>query len=234
MASEAADDVGALTGALASLAVDEPSSGEAGAAQARSSEAVSDDADEHVEWAVAREWAEDSCAGESTPTSARSANVAPATPVRLHVHASVARLSEDDGAPASAASWCRTPSSAPPFDTRHSQRLIHAAAQLVHSALHLPPPLLAQCICACALRALSHLLPQLPSSAAEEAHKLVLRAQKLSATRCDSALPVALMLLERMEQAIEESRRLQQAAAAHEPDLPVRPPGIGVRRWLCV
>ena len=218
--SEPADDVEALAGALAHLAVSAPESGEAYAyAQARSSEAESEGADEHVEWAEAREWAEDGSAGHSTPASARSANLVPATPVRLHVHASVARLLEDDGEPTSAATWCRTPFSAPPFDTSHTQRLVHAAAQLVRSALHLPPPLLAECICACALRALSHLLPQLPLSAAEEAHDLVAQAQQLSAARCDSALPVALLLMERIEQALDEARR-------HE-----RPP---VRRWLCV
>ena len=201
--------------------------------EAADSEAVYEDADEHTGWDDAVEWAADDISVQSTPATAPSAAYISATPVRLHVHASVALLMDDSEAlshdrPSLSSgatlhpSALYTPSSLPFSDTDRYRHLVQRAVQLVHTALHLPPPLPAESTCACPLRTVVHRLPQLTVPDTEEALDLLTQALQLSVTRCESVMEVAVVLMERLEQAFEETRR-------HE-----RAPGAGVRRWLCV
>ena len=198
--------------------------------------AIYEEADEQIAWDEAVEWAADNSELPSTPATAASAGFVTATPVRLHVHASVALLMDDKEplwhnqprqhssiALTSPSTTSRSPPSSHPIDTatQHLQ-LVHSAVQLVHTALRLPPPV--PSTCACTLRPLLHRLPHLTVHDTEEALELLIRAlgQPSSAAVCDGGLAVAVVLMERLEQAMEETRRQERVASA------------GVRRWLCV
>ena len=229
------DEANMLVDTMQRLAVDESEADLLRDGQESWSEqAVDGVADESFEWDEAVEWAPTGNTAPSTPASAAVS----VTPIRLHVHASVALLMDDNeplshspsqqhgGSPTAGSSWQCSSASSPSLDTERCPRLIRDAVQLVHTALQLPATLLADSAssCACTLRTHIHRLPQLSMHETEQALELLTDAV-LSAGGgcCDSVLLVAVMLMERLEQAVLDESRRQE-----------RPPGAGVRRWLCV
>ena len=202
---------------------------------ASESEAVVDCEDERIEWDEAVEWAAaDNNTMPSTPATATSVSVVSATPVRLHVHASVTLsmggcepLSHEQLWPHSSVlpagpSLSSAPSASLSLKSHRYQPLVCNAMQLIHTALQLPSPPPTDSTCACILRNHIHRLSHLTVHEMEEALDLLTQALQLSLTGCDSVMEVAVVLMERLEQAFDETRRQE------------RVPGAGVRRWLCV